>query len=208
MLLVRVKRYQSLQHLSLSEATTLGFLGPVGTGILGYLVLKEPYTRREATAGGKSPRALNTGGLPIANAIPLISIALTHPPLIVISLIGVVLIARPTALFGSTPEISNGLPVSPDWGGEVAAGSRTSWHDKVYDPDTGAVIRRDTQAERLASVGFALLGVCGASGACEFGRSGGGLRARSKRTDMFGSILRIMKRYRCQSHRTSCKTIP
>ena len=47
-------RYQSLQHLSLSEATTLGFLGPIGTGILGYLVLKEPFTRKEATAGGKS----------------------------------------------------------------------------------------------------------------------------------------------------------
>jgi drug/metabolite transporter (DMT)-like permease len=46
-------RYQSLQHLSLSEATTLGFLGPIGTGILGYLILKEPFTRREATAGGE-----------------------------------------------------------------------------------------------------------------------------------------------------------
>jgi hypothetical protein len=47
-------RYQSLQHLSLSEATTLGFLGPIATGILGYLVLREPYTRREAAAGGES----------------------------------------------------------------------------------------------------------------------------------------------------------
>jgi hypothetical protein len=51
--IVLYTRYQSLQHLSLSEATTLGFLGPIATGILGYLVLREPYTRREAAAGGE-----------------------------------------------------------------------------------------------------------------------------------------------------------
>jgi len=87
-----------------------------------------------------------------------------HPA---VSLIGVILIARPTFLFGAPPRISDGLPVSPDWGDEVSSGSRTSWHDKVYDPDTGALIRHDTPAERLTSVGFALLGVCGASGACK-----------------------------------------
>lgn len=102
---------------------------------------------------------------------------LTHPYLqphlddLVISLVGVILIARPTFLFGTPQHVSNGLPVSPDWGDEVSgSGSWTSWHDKVYDPDTGALIRTDTPAERLTSVGFALLGVCGASGACEYDR--------------------------------------
>jgi hypothetical protein len=83
------------------------------------------------------------------------SLALHHPA---ISLVGVILIARPTFLFGSPYRIPNGLPVSPDWGDEVSSGSRTSWHDKVYDPDTGVLIRTDTPAERLTSVGFACLG--------------------------------------------------
>lgn len=153
----------------MSEATTLGFLGPIATGILGYLVLREPYTRREAAAGGEPVlRAViqYMSSLTVLH-VSYIRLLARHPA---VSLIGVILIARPTFLFGAPPRISDGLPVSPDWGDEVSSGSRTSWHDKVYDPDTGALIRHDTPAERLTSVGFALLGVCGASGACESGK--------------------------------------
>jgi drug/metabolite transporter (DMT)-like permease len=43
--------YTSLQYLSLSDATVLGFLAPSVTGVLAALFLKEPYTWKEATAG-------------------------------------------------------------------------------------------------------------------------------------------------------------
>ncbi|CDU23028.1 uncharacterized protein SPSC_01658 [Sporisorium scitamineum] len=61
--------YYSLQYLSLADATVITFLGPLATGLLGYLVLGEPFTLRE-TLGG------------------------------IISLSGVVLIARPAFIFG------------------------------------------------------------------------------------------------------------
>ena len=43
--------YTSLQYLSLSDATVLGFLAPSVTGLLAALLIKEPYTWREAIAG-------------------------------------------------------------------------------------------------------------------------------------------------------------
>lgn len=43
--------YTSLQYLSLSDATVLGFLAPTVTGLLAALFLREPYTWREAVAG-------------------------------------------------------------------------------------------------------------------------------------------------------------
>jgi hypothetical protein len=43
--------YQSLKYLSLSDATTLSFLTPTCTALLGYLFLREPFTRKECAAG-------------------------------------------------------------------------------------------------------------------------------------------------------------
>ncbi|GAA6010131.1 hypothetical protein JCM11491_005354 [Sporobolomyces phaffii] len=43
--------YYVLQYLSLSDATTIGFLSPVLVGIFAWLLLKEPYTRLEAIVG-------------------------------------------------------------------------------------------------------------------------------------------------------------
>ncbi|GAA5899462.1 uncharacterized protein JCM6883_005228 [Sporobolomyces salmoneus] len=43
--------YYVLQYLSLSDATTIGFLSPVLVGLFAFLLLKEPYTRLEATVG-------------------------------------------------------------------------------------------------------------------------------------------------------------
>jgi len=43
--------YYSLQYLSLSDATVLTFLAPMCTAVVGALVLKESFTRKEALAG-------------------------------------------------------------------------------------------------------------------------------------------------------------
>ena len=61
--------YYSLQYLSLADATVITFLGPLATGLLGFLVLGEPFTVREVLGG-------------------------------IVSLGGVVLIARPAFIFG------------------------------------------------------------------------------------------------------------
>lgn len=42
--------YYSLQYLSLADATVLSFLAPLSAAIGGYIVLKEPYSKREAFA--------------------------------------------------------------------------------------------------------------------------------------------------------------
>lgn len=78
----------------------------------------------------------------------------------VISLFGVILIARPSAFWETSGRLDSGVPLP-------GSGSRTGWGDKVYDPDTGKLVEFDSQAQRMASVGFALMGVCGASSACE-----------------------------------------
>ncbi|QRV95556.1 transport protein [Ceratobasidium sp. AG-Ba] len=98
--------YYSLQYLSLSDTTVLTFLSPTSTAVVGYLLLREPYSWRQGAAG-------------------------------VTSLLGVILIAKPTFLFGS---------VKTDVG--VGAG--------------GPVV---TEAQRMLAVGVALIGVLGATGA-------------------------------------------
>lgn len=67
--------YYSLQYLSLADATVLSFLSPLSAAIGGYLVLKEPYSKREAFAA-------------------------------IVSLLGVILIARPPFLFGNTSGVN------------------------------------------------------------------------------------------------------
>ncbi|KAI5455292.1 hypothetical protein NCC49_000107 [Naganishia albida] len=137
--------YQSLQYLSLSDATTLGFLSPTCTALLGAMLLNEKFTRKEFIAG-------------------------------LVSLFGVILIARPTAIFGSAAYPSTGLPVSPEGG---VAGSRTNWGNI---PTPGGGRGEPTPAQRVQAVLFALMGVCGSSGAYT------AIRAIGKRAKSFHSI--------------------
>ncbi|KAJ9107403.1 hypothetical protein QFC21_000853 [Naganishia friedmannii] len=121
--------YQSLQYLSLSDATTLGFLSPTATALLGYMILKEPFTRKEFVAG-------------------------MYP--------------------------STGLPVSPEGG---IGGSRTSWGNiPSHDAGLGGGRGHPTPAQRMQAVAFALMGVCGSSGAYT------AIRAIGTRAKSFHSI--------------------
>ncbi|KAF9352726.1 hypothetical protein BGX34_012004, partial [Mortierella sp. NVP85] len=70
----------SLSVLPLADATTIFFLGPVFTAILGRIVLKEPFGFLDALAS-------------------------------TVSMIGVILVAKPTALFSSPP--TGGAPDAP-----------------------------------------------------------------------------------------------
>lgn len=77
--------YQALRHLSVSDTVTIQFLGPTVTGLLGWLLLKEPFTIREATAGiaslcgvvliSRPPFIFGHGwgghGTPIEEAVPV-----------------------------------------------------------------------------------------------------------------------------------------
>ncbi|PWZ01633.1 hypothetical protein BCV70DRAFT_151021, partial [Testicularia cyperi] len=105
--------YYSLQYLSLADATVITFLGPMATGLLGFVVLREPFTAREALGG-------------------------------IVSLSGVVMIARPAFIFGRDAADSD-LDVPP--------------HDGGLEP------QGVTEQQRLFAVGLALLGVCGGAGA-------------------------------------------
>ncbi len=97
--------YFCLKYLSLSDATVLSFLAPFCTGISGALFLKEKYNFREALAGCECPFLLIIS--PMLNST-------------VSSLVGVVLIARPTFIFGRLGEesnldlISDGVPLSEE----------------------------------------------------------------------------------------------
>jgi drug/metabolite transporter (DMT)-like permease len=44
--------YYSLQYLSLSDATAITFLSPSVTAVVGYLLLDEPFSKKNAVAGG------------------------------------------------------------------------------------------------------------------------------------------------------------
>ncbi|SPO25167.1 uncharacterized protein UTRI_02726_B [Ustilago trichophora] len=155
--------YYSLQFLSLADATVITFLGPLATGLLGYLVLGEPFTLRE-TFGG------------------------------IISLSGVVLIARPAFIFGrktADSDLDQSLTVdlvnattSTGQSSTVQIGSaiakhimqnltatdalrRSSSNNSTIMGGADGVVTIDgvTEKQRLFAVGLALLGVCGGAGA-------------------------------------------
>ena len=90
--------YYSLQYLSLSDATVLQFLSPMFTAIAGAVFLHEAFSWREAFAGCTSTS-------------PLRSILRSLNAIIVASLVGVILIARPRFLFGVTQDE---IPIPPD----------------------------------------------------------------------------------------------
>lgn len=147
--------YYSLQFLSLADATVITFLGPLATGLLGYLVLGEKFTAREAIGG-------------------------------VVSLSGVVLIARPAFLFGrkaadadlDTPMGSDTLTSSNTTSSLIVRGLAAMMNASIEPPalastalNYAAVTSPDfetegvTERQRLLAVGLALLGVCGGAGA-------------------------------------------
>ena len=90
--------YYSLQYLSLSDATVLQFLSPMFTALGGAIFLHEPFALRELLAGCARGHSLCLMGAKCYSFA-------------VVSLIGVVLIARPQFLFGVN---SNETPRPPD----------------------------------------------------------------------------------------------
>lgn len=91
--------YYSLKYLSLSDATVLTFLAPFTIGIAGFIFLGETFTIKQAFASRERH--------------DLRSFLAKVDRLKVASLIGVVLIARPTFLFGvseTEPGDSSGTP--------------------------------------------------------------------------------------------------
>nr|CDI56356.1 duf6-domain-containing protein [Melanopsichium pennsylvanicum 4] len=152
--------YYSLQFLSLADATVITFLGPLATGLLGYLVLGEPFTLRE-TFGG------------------------------IVSLGGVVLIARPAFIFGRkaadsdldhpltvdlvTATIPDGQNVTVQLGSAIFKHfvqnatdvlRRTSNNSTFVDGlDKTVIVDGVTEKQRLFAVGLALLGICGGAAA-------------------------------------------
>ena len=112
--------YYSLQYLSLSDATVLTFLAPMCTAVAGAIFLKERLTRQHILAGS-ARRSCCLFRVLIETAV--------------ISLVGVVLIARPTSLFGDT-QVKLPIAVPDDGGFPTPHGPRIA-----------------TPAQRLSAVG-------------------------------------------------------
>lgn len=156
--------YYSLQYLSLADATVITFLGPLATGLLGFLVLGEPFTLREVFGG-------------------------------IVSLSGVVLIARPAFIFGRKAadsdldrplslDLVNTTTVTDAADATVKLGSavvkhvlhnltsidmlrRSSSANSTLVDNADAIVTIDgvTEKQRLFAVGLSLLGVCGGAAA-------------------------------------------
>lgn len=156
--------YYSLQYLSLADATVITFLGPLATGLLGYIVLREPFTLRE-TLGG------------------------------IVSLAGVVLIARPAFIFGrkaadsdldhpltvgslnatsidpanATVQLASSivkhLVQNPTELLRSSSSSSSAAVTTLDGTDITVTIDGVTEKQRLLAVGLSLLGVCGGAAA-------------------------------------------
>lgn len=137
----------------MADATVITFLGPLATGLLGFLVLGEPFTLREVFGG-------------------------------IVSLSGVVLIARPAFIFGRKAADSDlDHPLSIDAINATSVSSikhlvhnltatatdlvRRSTNNATLVDGADGVVTIDgvTEKQRLFAVGLALLGVCGGAGA-------------------------------------------
>jgi EamA-like transporter family len=122
--------YYSLQYLSLSDATVLTFLTPMCTAMAGALFLGEIFTRREVFAGRKWI---------------LFQMDTLAQDYSVVSLVGVVLIARPTAIFGSASHPDSHLPSIPATDGPIAIPT--------------SPVEKGTQTERLIAVGYVITSI-------------------------------------------------
>ena len=113
--------YFSLQYLSLSDATVLTFLTPICTVFTGAVFLGETLSYRQVLAGSKQHNFFIPSDLSTCVCL-------------VISLVGVILIARPAFLFG--PDID--LP-HPSNGNTIVAANLS---------------QKSTPTERLIAVGW------------------------------------------------------
>ena len=93
--------YFSLQYLSVSDATVLQFLAPMCTGIAGALLLREHFSREQAFASCELPHDYQ-------------GVSGTESWHAVFSLIGVVLIARPSFIFGYAVNSAHIVQPAPD----------------------------------------------------------------------------------------------
>ncbi len=141
--------YFSLQYLSLSDATVLTFLAPICTVFTGAILLGETFSHRQILAGSKQH---------IFSLLPWY----LNIHCLVISLVGVILIARPTFLFGSDthlPYPSNGKTI-------VTSSSQESMPTERLIAVGCVSFIFHTQTVIELSYRVALLGVFGATGAC------------------------------------------
>jgi hypothetical protein len=104
--------YFALNYLSLSDTTVLTYIVPLGTGFVASRFLGETFTKMEVFASGKCHFSS------IIDVVVLTMLVFTFD--LVLSLMGVVLIARPPFLFGNS---GNGL-------GEDLMGGRFALIDK------------------------------------------------------------------------------
>ncbi|ODV91598.1 hypothetical protein CANCADRAFT_164 [Tortispora caseinolytica NRRL Y-17796] len=118
--------YYSLNYLSLSEATVITFLNPAASAFACYLLLNEPFTRKERLAT-------------------------------VVSLIGVIIIAKPGPLALLDGSVSSSVPATHSSNSTMPAASPST----ISIPAESAV----SSTDRYIAIAVALLGVCGAAGA-------------------------------------------
>lgn len=131
--------------MSLSDATVLTFLSPTVTAAFGYLFLREAVSWKQGVAGRRSPLShhdLNTDG----------------SLLVVVSLFGVVLIARPTSMFGGSERTDAGAgaggPMVTEFQRMIAVGYVLPPSSLFWDSDM--------------NISVSLIGVLGASSACTY----------------------------------------
>jgi len=119
--------WYSMMYLPLAEATVITFLGPMLSGYMCHVLLRDPFTRKEQLAS-------------------------------LVALAGVVLIARPTFLFGaSTPPT---IPVD-----SAGNSNQTIPLSSPHNVTGEAKHDEPTPAQRLLAILVALIGVLGAAGA-------------------------------------------
>ena len=91
--------YYSLSYLSLSDATVLTFLAPTSTTIVAAILLGEKLSWKQLAAGRTSRHSVRSAFRTLIYAVVL-----------VFSLFGVVLIARPEFIFGTQSQPPDVVP--------------------------------------------------------------------------------------------------
>ncbi|KEF61232.1 uncharacterized protein A1O9_02797 [Exophiala aquamarina CBS 119918] len=136
--------YFSLLYLPLSDATVLTFLSPILSCYICSFVIPGQTFSKQQQLAG------------------------------FISLIGVLFIAQPAALFSSSSSSNSSHPQSHNGGGEPSPSNSTATHP--FGP------QEPTSDHHLLAIGIAMLGVCGATGAITL------IRAIGTRAHAFISI--------------------
>lgn len=142
--------YYSLQYLSLSDATVITFLTPICTMVTGAIFLKETVYMRQIVAGR---------GLPFSDEIIILLIWPT-----VFSFLGVVLIARPPFIFHG---ISDGINSSSNPVQSTGKDHTVTQRLTAVGWVSYSCIRMKSSRIYEDCDRVALIGVLGATGACE-----------------------------------------